>query len=326
MRKLILILIAMIGGPILILAILWSQKDGLLDFWSDTERMAAAPVAKTFEEVMGGGGVEVVEDVDVAVGDDGVEAVENVEDVENVDVVVGAVVEGDKTVSPEEEKTPEPIQPTNSTTSTPSTNSTTSTPTVSTLPIEFNLAVPFTSQAPLSVWDVVHEDTCEEAAIYMIHRFYEGDPAGKINPSVADAELLKIVEFEKALFGFFESTTAAQISVLAEQMYGYERVEVITDPTIEDLKTHISAGRPVIVPAAGRMLGNPNFTGEGPLYHALVLKGYTKTNFVTNEPGTRLGADYQYSFETVMNAMHDWNGGDVNNGAKVVVVIYPNAD
>jgi len=25
-----------------------------------------------------------------------------------------------------------------------------------------------------------------------------------------------------------------------------------------------------------------------------------------------------------MNAMHDWNGGDVLNGKKVVVVVYPN--
>ncbi len=71
-------------------------------------------------------------------------------------------------------------------------------------------------------------------------------------------------------------------------------------------------------------LGNPNFSGEGPLYHALVLKGYTETTFVTNDPGTRLGADYQYDFDTIMTAMHDWNGGGVENGAKVVVVIYPN--
>jgi len=195
---------------------------------------------------------------------------------------------------------------------------------LSNIPSAFNLAVPFTSQAPLANWDVVHEDTCEEAAIYMVNAFYESWPAGKIDPEKADADILKIVEFEKVLFGFFESTTAAQIVILTEQMYGYERVEVIEDPTIDDLKNHLAAGRPVFVPSAGRMLGNPNFTGEGPLYHALVLKGYTETTFVTNDPGTRLGADYQYDFDTVMNAMHDWNAGEVASGAKVVVVIYPN--
>jgi hypothetical protein len=192
-----------------------------------------------------------------------------------------------------------------------------------TLPPTFNLAVPFTSQAPFANWDLVHEDTCEEAALYMVHEFYSGTPAGKIDPATAEAELMKIVEFEKVLFGFFESTTAAQIAVLAEQMYGYEKVEVIENPSVEDLKTYVASGYPVIIPTAGRMLGNPNFTGEGPLYHALVLKGFTETTFVTNDPGTRLGADYQYSFDIVMEAMHDWNGGDVERGAKVAVVVYP---
>lgn len=158
----------------------------------------------------------------------------------------------------------------------------------------------------------------------MVHEFYEGVPAGQISATTAEADIMKIVEFEKALFGFFESTTATQIAILAEQMYGYEKVEVIIDPTIDDLKEQILAGHPVIVPAAGRLLGNPNFSGEGPLYHALVLKGYTETTFVTNDPGTRRGSDYQYDFATVMNAIHDWNGGDVLNGAKVVVVVYPN--
>lgn len=302
----------------MILVILWSQKNALLDFWSDSERFAAAPTPKTFEEVAVKG--------EERVEGDGSFFAELRKDVAGEDV--GLIV-NDSVPSSEKEVSDQTTNPTDSVPLTPNTSSpsSSSTPSISaSLPKEFNLAVPFTSQAPLSVWDLVHEDTCEEAAIYMIHRFYEGDSAGKIEVNVAEAELLKIVEFEKALFGFFESTTAAQISVLAEQMYGYEYVEVIENPTIEDLKTHIAAGRPVIVPTAGRMLGNPNFTGEGPLYHALVLKGYTETTFVTNDPGTRLGADYQYNFETIMNAMHDWNGGDVENGAKVVVVIYPNAD
>ncbi|MFA6132204.1 MAG: C39 family peptidase [Patescibacteria group bacterium] len=285
MRKIFVYFIAILLGPILIFGILFWQKDNITDFWSDAQRMAAAPAPQTFEEVVGS---EVV-----------------------VPVVEPPIVEEieEPTPDPVVEEEPEEEIPVLVTTP---------------MPVEFNLAVPFTSQAPLANWDVVHEDACEEAAIYMVNAFYEGWPAGKIDPNQADIDLLKIVDYEKALFGFFESTTAAQTAVLAEQMYGYERVEVIEDPTVEDLKAHLVAGRPVIILAAGRMLGNPNFTGEGPLYHALVLKGYTKTTFVTNDPGTRLGADYQYSFDTIMEAMHDWNGGDVLNGAKVVVVIYPN--
>lgn len=266
MRKLFIFFLAMLVGPFLILAILWSQKDALLDFWSDSQRMAAAPVSQSFSDV-------------------------------------------------KDERTELETPPENPSEQSEPKGST---------PLEFNLAVPFTSQAPLANWDAVHEDTCEEAALYMVNAFYEGQPAGKVDPDTAEADLLRIVEYEKALFGFFESTTAIQIAVLAEQMYGYEHVEVIENPTVEDLKAHLVAARPVIVPSAGRMLGNPNFTGQGPLYHALVLKGYTETTFVTNDPGTRLGADYQYDFATIMNAMHDWNGGDVESGRKLVIVVYPN--
>jgi len=78
------------------------------------------------------------------------------------------------------------------------------------------------------------------------------------------------------------------------------------------------------VPAAGRELGNPNFTDPGPLYHMLVVRGYTENNFITNDVGTRKGENYQYKYDVLMNAIHDWNGGDVNNGQRVVIVAWPN--
>lgn len=273
---------------------IWSQRGAVFDFFGEVQRRAEAPAAVTFEEVAG------VEEVEGSEGGEGGEG-------------VGGANSSSLPVT-----TPSTIPP--STTLPPSTAS----PPSSIIPSEFNLAVPFTSQTPYANWDAVHEETCEEAALYMVHEFYQGTPDGQIAADVAETDIMKIVEFEKALFGFFESTTATQIAVLAEQMYGYEKVEVVTDPTIEDLKRYLVAGYPVIVPSAGHLLGNPNFSGDGPLYHALVLKGYTETTFVTNDPGTRRGADYQYDFETVMTAMHDWNEGDVLNGAKVVVVVYPN--
>jgi len=94
---------------------------------------------------------------------------------------------------------------------------------------------------------------------------------------------------------------------------------------VEDIKRQLVAGRPVIVPSAGRLLGNPFYNQPGPIYHMLVLRGYTKTKFITNDPGTRRGEGYQYSFDVVMQAMRDWNNGDVLNGRKVVLVIYPNS-
>lgn len=281
MRRFLIILFGAFVLLLVLATVVWSNRQALLDFVSDAERMAAAPLPQSFEET--------VEPLPLTPPPEW-----------------EGIIEEDEALS----ETPSPIEGSDLSDFS--------------IPSEFNLAVPFTPQAPHANWDATHEETCEEAAIYMVHEFYQGRPLGLIDADTAEADIMQIVEFEKALFGFFESTTAVQTAVLVEQMYGYERVEVIENPTVEDLKAHIIAGRPVVVPAAGRLLGNPNFRGEGPLYHALVLKGYTETTFVTNDPGTRRGSDYQYDFDTVMNSMHDWNGGDVVKGEKVVIIIYPN--
>lgn len=202
-------------------------------------------------------------------------------------------------------------------------DTTTNDPTPSTtLPITFNLAIPFTSQAPKSNWDEVHQETCEEASLLMASYYFAGKSAGKIDPDEADAALLQIVDFENSFFGFYKDTNAEQTAILLEAMFNLT-YDLIENPTVEQIKQAVVDGHPVIVPAAGRQLGNPNFTGAGPLYHMFIIKGYTADGFIVNDPGTRLGADYFYSYDTVMNAMHDWNDGDVNNGAKVVIVVRP---
>lgn len=191
------------------------------------------------------------------------------------------------------------------------------------IPASINLAVPFTSQAPHANWEQPYQDACEEASLYMVKLFYDGRQESQIAVDEADLELQRLFEAERALFGSDKDATAAQVAILAEQQYGFERIEVLSRPSVEDLKAHLAAGRPVIIPAAGRLLGNPFFRAPGPLYHMLVLRGYTDTTFITNDPGTRRGRAYTYSYATIMNAMHDWNGGDVEHGESLAVVVYP---
>lgn len=203
----------------------------------------------------------------------------------------------------------------------PDTTTNTQTPSTN-LPAEYNLAVPFTSQAPKSNWEEPYQELCEEASALMASYYFQGLSAGKVDPDQADADLLKIVDFENSFFGFYKDTNAEQTALLIEA-YFQLTAELVEYPTITQIQQAIVDGHPVIVPAAGRELGNPNFTGVGPLYHMFVIKGYTADGFITNDPGTRLGADYFYPYDTVMNALHDWNGGDVANGAKVVIVVKP---
>ena len=195
-------------------------------------------------------------------------------------------------------------------------------PATPSIPSSFNLDVPFTSQAPFSNWDDVHEETCEETAIYMVASFFKGI-TGKIDPTVAETELQRLVAIENATFGYYKDTTADETMILASKAYPTLHVQTMNDLTAENIKAEVASGHPVIVPTAGRDLHNPNFTGDGPPYHMIVIRGYTETQFIANDPGTRRGDSYVYSIDTVMAAMHDWNGGDVGNGKKVVIVMYP---
>lgn len=188
-------------------------------------------------------------------------------------------------------------------------------------PDSINLAVPFTPQAPHGNWDQPYQDACEEASVAMVHYFYSKKT---FTPDIADKEILDLVAFEQRTLGSDRDTTAEQTAEFAKNYYGYKNVEVVSSPTAAMIKDRVSKGYPVIVPAYGRALGNPYFTPPGPAYHMLVIKGFTEDKFITNDPGTRRGADYLYNYQIVMDAIHDWNGGDVQNGRKVMIVIHPN--
>ncbi|USN53310.1 MAG: C39 family peptidase [Candidatus Nomurabacteria bacterium] len=211
-------------------------------------------------------------------------------------------------------------------TSVENSNSTTTntaiTNTVVTLPDEINLDVPFSSQAPFANWDLPYQEACEETAALMVQRYWEDEPLTKED---ADRSILAIVDFEEQHYGFYQDTTGEETARFIRDLWGYE-VEVSTGDAVTALaiKQEIAQGHPIIVLAAGRQLGNPNFTSPGPIYHALVVKGYTKDgHFITNDPGTRNGADYVYEESVLMNAIHDWNGGDVDHGQKVMLVVTP---
>ncbi len=188
------------------------------------------------------------------------------------------------------------------------------------LPTEINLAIPFTSQAPHKNWELPYQEFCEEASVLMASHYILNKSIP--SPEYADQEMLKIKAWEEQRFGYYKDTTTEETAVILKEYFNIKKIEVIYDPTINQIKEAVAAGKAVIVPAAGRQLPNPNFRSPGPLYHMLVVKGYTADGkLITNDPGTRLGADFIYEPEALMNAMHDWNNGDVENGQKVIIIV-----
>ncbi len=186
---------------------------------------------------------------------------------------------------------------------------------------QVNLAVPFTVQAPYANWDDPYGEFCEEASVLMAMSYIKGEKIPTAD--VANTKLLAIKAFEEKRFGFYKDTTAAQTATIIQEMYGYKNTKLIDNPTAADIKQALSEGKLVLTPLAGRMLGNPYYQTPGPLYHMLVVKGYTKDGkFITNDPGTRHGADFLYSEKTIMDAIHDWHNDEhIELGKKVILVV-----
>ena len=190
------------------------------------------------------------------------------------------------------------------------------------LPTAINLPVPFTTQAPFSNWDLPYQEACEEASALMEIRYVFGNSI--LSSEDADAAILDLVKTNEEILQYPYDQTAKQVQELISEIDSAIKTRLITDPTIEELKREIASGNVIIVPAAGRLLRNPFFNRPGPVYHMLVLRGYTSDGyFITNEPGTKRGEGYLYTLERIMDAMHDWNGGEVENGQKIVIVVEP---
>jgi hypothetical protein len=203
----------------------------------------------------------------------------------------------------------------------PVTSSTTSTVNDSVevvLPPEMNLAVPFTSQAPEGNWEQPWQDACEEATILMLDAYYK---TYNLSPLFAKDELQKMVDWESAQsWGY--SIPIAQVKETLDWYMGRSFISrIIENPSIGDIKKSVANGNPVLVVAYGKSLDNPNFRNGGPEYHALIIRGYTEEGFITNDPGTRNGKEFFYTYENLMNSIHDWNNGDVEHGKSVVLVV-----
>ncbi len=202
------------------------------------------------------------------------------------------------------------------------------TPNPAGLPSSVLLKVPFGSQAPFSNWDELHGEACEEASMIMVDQFLAGKTS--ITPHTMEQEILDLVEWETKA-GYKIDSTADEVVTILKKYFNISS-HTVTDVSLERIKQELANGKPIIIPAAGRLLGNPNFTGEGPIYHMLVLRGYddAKKEFITNDPGTRKGEQYRYKYSVFLNAIHDWDHGraqggmtneEIAQGRKVMIVI-----
>ena len=191
---------------------------------------------------------------------------------------------------------------------------------VPSLAANVSLSVPFTSQAPYEDWSAPYQEACEEAALLMIDAYMQGTT---LPASVANEKILSLTD-AVAKAGYGESMTIAELATFVQQWYGF-RSRIIEDVTVESIKEELRAGHPVIVPAAGKELQNPYFSGGGPWYHMLVITGFDEDEFITNDPGTALGHGFRYQQDHLLSAIHDWTGQEqtISEGKKVMLILEP---
>lgn len=187
-------------------------------------------------------------------------------------------------------------------------------------PTSVRLNVPFTPQAPFANWDPPFNEACEESSLLMAVKYSLNE---SLSLNEASNEIIEMVEWQKSQ-GYKVDVSTDELAVITEQYYNLAaKVYTGADVSVETIEALVNAGYPVIIPAAGQMLGNPYFLGAGPPYHMLVITGYDENNFYTNDPGTKRGEDFTYTKQTILNAIHDWNGSTdtIESGRKALMVI-----
>jgi hypothetical protein len=183
------------------------------------------------------------------------------------------------------------------------------------LPSRFLLEVPFQSQAPYGDWSQPYQDGCEEASIVMVGRYFGNRSLTK---EEMKSEIDSSVDWQIKNWGGHFDLDAEETLKLAKEYFNLSG-GVVRNYDLDILKKYISEGTPIIAPTAGRMLENPNFTGEGPEYHMLVIVGYNDNQgvFIVNDPGTRKGESYIYKYQTVLNAI---SGPGIDMEKSVIVL------
>ena len=170
------------------------------------------------------------------------------------------------------------------------------------IPAEVQWPVLFASQAPLTNWDALHEEACEEASMIMAVKYFKKLP---LNNNIMEEEIQRLVKWETDN-GYGVDLNAEEIVRVMADYFSFN-VKISREVNVDQIKYELSNGNLIIIPAAGRDLHNPNFKAPGPIYHMLVIKGYNSSQFITNDPGTRKGSGYRYDYAALIGATHDWN-------------------
>ena len=182
------------------------------------------------------------------------------------------------------------------------------------VPPILNITVPFTTQAPLVNWaDPRQQDGCEEAVAVMAMAWVKGEGLKtKITPAEFEKRILALSDFQEEKYGEYRDTGLSDMLVwIFQDYFQYDKAVIKDVASSDDILRELEKGNIVLLPMAGQELKTPNFKAPGPPTHMILVKGYDyqTQEFITNDPGTRLGADYRYPATRVYEAIQVYPTG-----------------
>ena len=177
------------------------------------------------------------------------------------------------------------------------------------IPQSMVLPVPFVYEAPKGDFSGPWKNGCEEAAIVMVDAYYKGEPVVPVE--VAERRMRVLFETQDKTWGSNANSDAARTVELVRSSKLFE-AQVVENPTREQIRAEIIAGRPVISLHRGFELGNPNirFLATGSSYHMVVVVGYDDNTgeFIVQDTGdAKAGVNRRYTYAVLLNSVHDYN-------------------
>jgi hypothetical protein len=194
------------------------------------------------------------------------------------------------------------------------------------LPTPVRLAVPYVSEVPDGKWVGSWKNACEEASITMLQGYYSGQK--RVSIANAKAFMQNLFVIERKLWGSDANSDVVQTIKLITEDSDFNG-RAVEAPTVENIKAELEAGRPVIAPINGFVLGNKNipFLASGSGYHMFVIIGYDDAaqEFIVNDTGDTIdGPGHRYDYGLLMRAMRDYNrASQKTDGPARAIFTYP---
>jgi hypothetical protein len=191
------------------------------------------------------------------------------------------------------------------------------------------LAVPFINEAPDGNFSGKWKNACEEASMTMVEKYYLHEQ--KVSVSEAKTFMTMLFNFQDKIWGSDVNSDAARTKRIIDENTIYNG-KIIDNPTVDQIKSELQQGRPIISPHYGFDLNNKNIpflpaSRGGTSYHMMVIIGYDDATkeLITNDDGDqKAGASHRYGYDLFMGSIHDYSFADGKaDGIPRVIFTYP---